>query len=740
MKTHQKKNSVTGTSSILRSIPGLDIKDEKVESYSDDIVMGACNYALFQKYSSFRWPAWVCCPGKGGSSARPDITPPILINTKMRDTLPCPVIPGNSELCIDPSGMIYPESSGWSIEIWVYSAGRIHRPSENPGGTEQNVDPGTGITRSTWKSRLFTIDLSFYTSRAPLTGAIVEAAAAVPARSAGAFLMCVIRPYDGRRLGGAGKIIYNQGSGQVRINGENWVSIVAEPDFVLSGSAEHGDISDWMVDPENAAETTAVECGSGMATMAFCYRLKKSGRSCFFRIAQGAGDMPVNARDLCVKAREALELNADTTVSQGIEIKLPDDRIMNWFRGAGNTLKQVSDRDLFIRRGRVVEPDYRSIYYIISALCVMGSTETALDMINRFLDTFTIDRKKPALKPTIDLCYMLIAVAEYYLKTRDADFLQSRYDLIRDLARVLMKKSSSIKGDMPEGYNSIREYAGREGHAYDLLLMAYALEQVAYCSRSMGIFGEEARVRGEAERLSSLFTGMLNQFCTDTLSPVNDFSFFLIYAGYPFRLRCMGDDLTAAMLERVSAHFSDTLLFVKSLGCDIVSSLVMTNNLILMEDQGAYKIIEKLMKIGEGRYHLPEYINPVSGLGCWGRGHSRCISSLVIATIRNIFFMDRPERLVLFPLPREEWFTPGTEIIIRNAQSRFGQINLRVISTTNEIQFHFEGLPRFVPPDILINLPVRAKIYSSDDFLIKNAEKQSFLINGWPSVIRFIRK
>lgn len=114
--------------------------------------------------------------------------------------------------------------------------------------------------------------------------------------------------------------------------------------------------------------------------------------------------------------------------------------------------------------------------------------------------------------------------------------------------------------------------------------------------------------------------------------------------------------------------------------------------------------------------------------------------AMMFATLRNILFVDYPERLDLFPRPLPEWFEPGSEIRIDDMPSRFGLISLRMISTVNEIQFHFDKLPKFVPPDIMINLPFRTKIKLEDDFILKREEDMSYIINGWPSIVRFIRK
>ena len=47
---------------------------------------------------------------------------------------------------------------------------------------------------------------------------------------------------------------------------------------------------------------------------------------------------------------------------------------------------------------------------------------------------------------------------------------------------------------------------------------------------------------------------------------------------------------------------------------------------------------------------------------------------------------------------------------------------------------------KYVPPEIIINFPFKTKIIGEDDFIVKKKKGNSYYINGWPTVIRFIRK
>jgi hypothetical protein len=140
------------------------------------------------------------------------------------------------------------------------------------------------------------------------------------------------------------------------------------------------------------------------------------------------------------------------------------------------------------------------------------------------------------------------------------------------------------------------------------------------------------------------------------------------------------------------------------------------------------------------RYSLSEIINHENSHGISEEGDSIAVSSQIFSFIRSSLFVDYPQRLELFPVPRREWFNPGQEIEIKDAPSRFGLLSIKIIMTQNEVHFHFNEMPQFIPPDIMINLPFKAMINEEDDFVIKKSIGNSFVINGWPSIIRFTRQ
>jgi hypothetical protein len=221
----------------------------------------------------------------------------------------------------------------------------------------------------------------------------------------------------------------------------------------------------------------------------------------------------------------------------------------------------------------------------------------------------------------------------------------------------------------------------------------------------------------------------------------NEYYAYNIFAGYPFNVKSLPEKKLKAVINKISDSFPENPLYFKSLGgCDMFFSVIYAINLLLVKDPRVHSIIAKLFEFGKDKYILPDFVNPETGCGIRGEGDSVKVISSFIILLRSVLFIDSQEKLDIFPVPKAEWFVEGSEIKVEDAPSIFGLLNFKVISSKNEVQFYFTGLPKYLPPNIAINLPFPVKIKQEDDFIIKKEIGNSFLIHGWPSIIRFIKR
>jgi len=689
---------------------------------------GINNYSLFQKFSGFRWPAWINAvtdTRRGAAS----FVPLVLVNAAARDNLYFTNLLSDEGLSVDPAGMLSPSYAHWSIEVWFVAGNTVHRPADDWGRVRIDRDVKNSVITTVWDSPLLKLQQTVFGARSEVDEAVVEVECVLKERKNSSLLVAV-RPYNQLHLGGLDSVEFHADSLALTVNGKKTVCMGARPDYVISGGGDRC----RDIDPRDDGKQFKSASKHGMAALGLGYSLKKGENRVRFRIAldprggMAGGKFDYNA------VREDYTSFSGMRIKNGANAAFPDKLLQNWFYGSKVSLLNFSLKKLRREDGTL---DYRAAWQIVLGAVRMGYFPESLSYIDHLIKHFACDEKRIGFDDAINICFVIESAADHFIHVRDNAFLQGRFDFIRAKARLLYDYARKLKKPGLLNRNSLPDYYIAEDHPHDLILIAHALGQYSYLARCLGIFGDELKFKKESDRIAA---GVVRAvFDPDSERPENDFIVGSVSAGFPFRHESYTAVLLGGLLGRVRARFGDMPLFVKSIGWDLFSTLVAANAMIMLKDQAGYDVVEGLLKMRSRTFSLPEYVNPSTGRANWGDGSSIAVSAMVFATLRNLLFVDNPERLELFPLPRESWFAPGNEIRIEDAPSRFGLISLRMSSTVNEIQLHFEKLPKFVPPDIMINLPYKTKIKQEDDFILKREEDTSFIINGWPSIVRFLR-
>jgi len=704
----------------------VNVDPVKILSSENLYFTGLSNYLLFQKFSFFRWPAWATARGVPGNDSS-SLIPLFLFNTAMRDCCYFTNFLSGEGIRIDPSGMVSPSYDHWSVELWIFHDDAIYRAADNLQKVVQERDTRNSIVHTSWGTNLFALHQMVYGARSTVDEAIIEAECVLKERKR-AFLLFVVRPYDQFELGGLRSVSYDKDSFCMSINGRKSACSVGEPDDIFVGG---GDTDLDLID----GKAGKVRCDSpyGLATLGLVFELKNGDNRFIFRIAlNGRAGLPAGKYDFS-KVRDDFASYAEIRIRNGANIHLPSKHLVNWFYGSKISLLNGPPKDFMGGNGAA---DFRTAFYVIYGFNRMGYFNESIRYIDVIMDKSAGRVKGLADDDAIGICYVICAMADYFIYMRDIDFLRARFEFINKLSSAMYGYSSKIKRPGARNRNSLRDYFIAEEHPFDLILISFTLAQHSYMARCLGLFGDEIKYKKEADRIA----GFIQESDFNAEAHGNEFIIFSIFGGFPFRIDSIPENAIRSLIRAMDRHISEKPFFISSLGCDVFLTLVIANNLIFLKDKRGYGMVESLLKTKNKRYVLPEYIHPASGWGNWGEGASPAVSSMIYATIRNLLFIDHPERLDLFPLPRNEWFEPGSEIQVEDAPSRFGPITIRVVSTSNEIQVHFEKLPKFVPPDIMINLPLKSRIKHEDDFFVKREDEQSFIINGWPSLVRFIRK
>jgi len=679
------------------------------------------NFFLFQKYLKiFKWPAWISLSLNFGSKEFTQITPNKLENNILREGMFFSNFLSSDSLLVDSACMISPTYAKFSVELWVSLDDKIYRPQENLDNVTNRRNYEEFSIAQEWSEKKFTLLQSGYGTKGEGNEALISIDIKLKEIVKKSYCIIVLRPYNNEILGTVKKIKYYKDDRMLSVDGKKIINFLARPSAIITGD-EFGDID---LDFQNASSEVASY--NNFASIAVAYKLKKGDNNFVYRISLD-GELIEKRKVDFVLEKDAFLNYTSLLMHKGTDfISLSFEEIKKVFFSSKMVLLNNTFKKNFFK------DNSRDFYFYIDGLLKMGYNQQAFKIIdNNFAK---VDPKSIKNESPIDLIFLFLSLSDYYLYSKDSEFLRSRYHKLSQISLYMLKLSSKIKKNNKYKFFKIPyDEDPFEKNFNEIILFSFFFKQLSYLARSMGIFGEENKFKKEHLRLSKLLKkGFESENYANNL-----FSYYLFSANYPFKLGLVENEVYDFIDKSYNESFP--VVYNPSIGIDIVNSLIMANNLLLMGDSRAIQVIEKLNILAGEKKSFPQFMNPKNNRGSFGDFESVAASSLYFSLIRNLFFIDYEESLEIFPLVMEDFFIENRKSSLINAPSRYGNISLSFSSTLNEFNLFFQSLPKFVPPEIKINFPKNFKIVEGDDFIIKIEEANYVTINGWPSEIKFKR-
>ncbi len=712
------------------------------------------------------WPYWLC-------SSRSPVSPFILKNSCDTDRVSFSNFLTREKFYSDNSGMIYPSFDTWAVETWIVNDKVLFRPQQYQKISDHfklRRDPYTSMISTHWVERDFEITSEIFGAKTTIDEIVIDISAILKKQFKQSQMLIAVRPYNQTTLGGIEKIEFIQGENKVRINGKDSIIFITEPNSFYTGNGEIGDID---INRKVEGKISSI-CKSGMSTLAAGFKLKKGENTIKLRIGLSDNN-PIKSFKLNTGSlKKDYAEYARMRIQNGFKLQFPDKDLTNWFYSTKMTcLNCANDVTYNSPLGKPSTETMKNTYYTVHGFNRMGYFRESLNIITKMIGSIPA-KDVLALDESICVCYAIISLVDYFSLSRDLEYIQSHYESVRNKVHLLLPLSKKYfnRKRLAGDYNSLKYSVLKRSSIFDTILYAYTFKAFAYLSRCIGLFGEEIKFNKESNRLENIILSIVsaekkgarpvdneeNEIDKDkddsgtnlelngpesgqSENQKDEFFAYSVFSGYPFKLDAVSNDDLLAIINGVLKDNDPLPVFVPSLGgYDVVLSLVSAINMLQLKDSRCYAMVQYLLDSAGDRYSLAEIVNPDNSHGISLEGDSVVASSQVFSFIRNCIFIDYPHRLELFPVPRIEWFYPGQEIEIKEAPSRFGLLSIKITMTQNDIHFHFNEMPQFIPPDIMINLPFRATINEEDDFVIKKSIGNSFIINGWPSIIRFTRQ
>lgn len=702
------------------------IDSEKLGFISEEMEAGFSNFLHYQKYAGFDWPAWIIDSGNNFSSNYRAATIPLLLNNNLRQWQNFTNFFSPHHVKVNNTGMISgPDDSPWSVEFRVLYKGEVYYINDNPHRIRGGVDSSNGIINMTGDFGDFSFKESIFGARSNIDESVVKLSADFKKADSESIFFVVIRPYNNTTIGNLKNILFDPADLLLSINEKKHMAFSHKPDIFFTGNGKDGDIN-----LSGSEGTGSVICSEGMATLALGYRIKGSGFGLWLRISlDREGDLvPVKVN--YDTALEDFRKFVGVRLNNGVTLDSPDREV----RSLCGLSKLSLLKGMTIGRDRFSVDFYRKTFFYISALNRAGYDAEAGSALDKLFNNLKINKKKIDFISAIKSAYLLIAYNDYYLHKRDMEFLQKNFTSIKSIGDYIYSYSSEIHSIAQMKTTSLPYVFIKRPCGHDLIVIAAAMNHMSYLSRCMGIFGDESRFKNEAERLNAILRDDYRNRMENGLVGYDDY----------YGLLALPDKSLAGVTSEDYDHYlsliynnSNYPVFNRLFGVDNNASAVLLNQLLLQNSPLFHDFKKKFFSLTSELFLTPDFINPVTGNGCNGSGKSEIVTSLYFIIIRNMFFIDREDRLELFPVPESGWFKPGSRIQVDQSPSRFGLISFTVETGEKDVKIIFNDPPKYLPPDIMINLPFNASILEGDDFIVKKQTASAFLINGWPSVVRF---
>lgn len=702
------------------------LDSEKDAIISEEMESGFSNFLHYQKYAGFKWPAWINDSGNNFSSSYRAAPIPLLLNNNCRQWQNFSNFFSSNHISVNSSGMITgPDDSPWSVEVCISHKGKVFNINENDHKMSGATDTSCGIINFSAESGEFSFKQSIFGARSSIDESVIKMTVDLKKKDHDSFLFVLIRPYNNTRIGNLKSIVFNQADLVLSINGRKHLALSRKPDIFFTGNGAGGDL-----DFSGSEGAGSVNCSEGMATLALGFKINDAGSSIWLRIPL---DREGELSPVTVNYESALEdfrKFGSARLNSGASLVSPDSEI--------NTLFRLSKLSLLngLSSSRVgFDVDYyRKSFFYISALNRAGYEADAGALINKLFINLKLNKKRVEFIPAVKAAYLINSYNDYYLHKRDMEFLQKNFVSIKSIGDYIYSYSSELHSISRMNSTTLPYVFVKRPCGHDLIVIASAMSHMSYLCRCMGIFGDESRFKNEAERLNAILRDDYRNRIDNNTAGYNDY----------YGLLALPEKSLSGVSNEDYDHYisliynnSNFPVFNRLLGVDNNASAVLLNQLIFLNSPLFSEFKKKFFTLTSGLFLTPDFINPVTGYGCNGSGKSEIVSSQYFIIIRNMFFIDREDRLELFPVPESGWFPPGSRIQVDEAPSRFGLISFIVETGEKDVKIIFSDPPKYLPPDIMINLPFKASIVDGEDFIVKKQTANSFLINGWPSVVRF---
>ncbi|HAR63026.1 MAG: hypothetical protein DKM50_01520 [Candidatus Margulisiibacteriota bacterium] len=640
------------------------------------------------------------------------------------------------EATVDEKGLIGPYYNSWTLDFWLGMSKKLYAPSKIDSVVQRLAD-NLPIVVTEFTAEDIRVEAHAFGDKIDGKDVVFEK---VIVKNLGSIkkkfsLYYSVRPYNVEGMKLINAIEYNSNENTISVDEDLAVKFISKPDLVYCSNFEKGDVSLFLDTDYAIANESKCEVGLCTAAVEYIIELEPGEQKEYearLPIVKTSKYSSIFDSDVAyIGTLEKLIERWNEKLAETMQISIPDKRVKDAFDANKAYMLLFYD-------GKSINPgpsSYHSFWlrdaaYLVNGLDKIGFTQEAKNVLATYPDRLRKDgfffSQEGEWDSNGEAIWVLI---EHYRMTKDVEFLKYLYPSIKKGADWIINKvketerpsiPESLRGLLPPGL-SAEHFGAHDYYYWDDFWALAGLRDAAFAAKELGDHDSHSKFSQAFDRLMNIVNVSLKEVAARLGQPLMPISpnrrmdsaaVGCLSAVYPLRVMSQYDERVTNTLKYMEATTFQGNGFFHDVNHSGYGTYLTTHFIeahIYLRSQRAIEILDWLVDVATDTYTWPESINPTTMGGCIGDGHHGWAAADYLVTIRNIFFFEEDNRLVLMPVVPRRWFKPNNPISVSNAPSYFGRINYTAFVDKNKLKIVIENQYTVVPEDIEINLPFKIK-------------------------------
>ncbi len=711
---------------------------------------GWLNREFFDNHADWVLPYWATHqlnPADRGYRARG--FQPVFLNTAYRDWTAIGNPESEREAVVDPRALVTPQYDGWSLDTWLLVDDTLCLPSRmDVPYVEQRLYENLPIVQTRYEPNGLRVLQEAFGAKDDEGGDWVIAATTVEnprGETRTATLFTSPRPFNQEGVSLVKEIGFRPGAGAAPasfwING-SLGGLIPQPDVVGCSTEEKGDVA-FQIPKLDGTKEAASAAGVATGAAAFSLELKPHSSRVIASIMPMTAVKQVPAKVAAwVQPEEYANLRRAVTaqwrelMAQGMQIRVPDDRLQDAFEANKAYLLLLHDGD-FITPGPYTYHEFwfRDAAYMLHALDQLGYHEQVAGVLKSFPLRLQKDGYFLAQEGEWDSNgQALWAWAQHTWLSGDLQPLADQYWPMLNAAHWIDYKRQGTKnpgkrvaehGLLPTGMSA--EHLGSNDFFYwDDFWGLAGLRAMEYAATVFDKKEDAQKLAAAAQAFCADIDMSLARVADRThaawvpASPYRGADSAMVgnlVALYPLQLFAPDDSRITATLDELRrvAWQEDTFFHqVGHAGFGTYLALHVAGCYLHRRSTDAWPIIFWLLQHATPTYTWAEAISPQTHHGDMGDGHHGWAAADWISIVRNALLFEESKHLVITPALPLDWTHETLSLQVDKAATYFGEVGFTLAFGERTATLVLRANWREPPEYVEWNLPFQLKTAGGD--------------------------